>query len=125
MDIEKGRVVALIEHYRKAKEYPEKSWLKGFCADNSLNYNQWHTLLKSDKGVGIKIIDILVNIFPNVNLNWLLKGEGEMFTDGKMVVSEPASTYLKTPFEKEVIQRLEAVQNELKTLKETYRISEN
>lgn len=125
MDIEKDRVIALIQHYKREKGYPDKSWLSAFCSDHNLNYNQWYTLLKSDKGVGIKIIDLLVNIFPTLDLNWLLKGEGSMFTKGQTELSEPSASYIKTPFEKEVIQRLEVMQSELKTLKETYRISEN
>lgn len=116
MDIDKGKVITLIKHYSTEKGYSEKSWLTAFCEDKQLNYKQWHTLLKTDKGIGIKVIDLLVDVFPNLNLNWLLKDDGEMFITGEKANIEAVNTSSST-FENEVIKRLELIQVDIQYLK--------
>lgn len=81
MNIEGEKIKALIEVYGKSKGYPEKSYLPKFCEDFNLNYVQWFSYSNNKQKAGIKILYILMNIFPKLNLNWFFKNEGGMFSE--------------------------------------------
>jgi hypothetical protein len=57
-----------------------------FCKDFDLNYNQWNAYTRGAQVVGNKITLRLMEIFPNLNLNWLLKD-----TDSNMFIGEADS----------------------------------
>ncbi|UOX35283.1 hypothetical protein LXD69_07130 [Flavobacterium sediminilitoris] len=89
MNIEGEKIKQLISNYGAARNYPEKSYVVMFCEDNNLNYKQWSAYISGTQNLGIKIIDILMDIFPDLDLNWLLKNNSNY-------VSEPTSNYKKT-----------------------------
>lgn len=95
MNIESDRIKALIEYYGKNKNYPEKSYTTRFCEAFDLNYIQWSSYSNGKQKAGIKIIYQLMNIFPDLNLNWLLKDDSRMFLSQNMV-NEPEECYKKT-----------------------------
>jgi transcriptional regulator with XRE-family HTH domain len=53
------------------------------------------TYLNSDKELSLSIIRGVAKVFPEINLNWLLKGQGEMIqkTKSTWIMEEPISTY--------------------------------
>lgn len=118
MTIEGEKIMALIEVYGKQKEYPEKSYIPKFCKDFELNYVQWFSYTKDQQNPGIKIIYILMNIFPNLNLNWLLKSEGSMFLSPEscIEVAEPATNYVKQVSNLDLMNKLEEIHRDLKTV---------
>lgn len=90
MDVKGQKIQDLISYYGKTNGIPEKSYLVKFTEDFKLNYKQWSAYTRGDQNLGIKIIDVLMDIFPKLNLNWLLKDEGDMFLNdnSEVVYSE-------------------------------------
>jgi hypothetical protein len=116
MNIDGSKIKALIDIYGKGKQYDEKSYTPRFCEDFGLNYIQWSSYTRGSQKLGIKIIYILMNIFPNLNLNWLFKDAQNMFTnDENPVINEE-----KAPFSKkevtnfDLMSKLEEIQEEIK-----------
>lgn len=118
MTIEGDKIRALIEEYGRQKAYPEKSYIPKFCEDFDLNYIQWFSYTKEKQKPGIKILYFLMNIFPNLNLNWLLKDEGSMFSsnDNYLKVAEPGDKYVKEVSNLDLMNKLEEIHKDLKTV---------
>lgn len=116
MTIDGDKIKALIDEYGKRKGYPEKSYIPKFCEDFDLNYIQWFSYTKGKTNPGIKIIYFLVNIFPELNLNWLLKEDLNMFTVPNAVFAfeEPAEKYGKEVTTNDLMKKLEEIQSDLK-----------
>lgn len=124
MVIDGGKILRIIEHYGEIKGYPKKSHLKGFTDDFGVNYAQWSNYTRGDQNLGIKIIDFLVEKFPNLNMNWLLKDEGDMFVNNSALpqLTEPGATYeVKDP----VLHKLELMHQDIKKLQEMHKVSHN
>jgi hypothetical protein len=100
MYIDGAKIKSLISSYGKDKDYPEKSYTAMFCKDFDLNYNQWNAYTRGAQVVGNKITLRLMEIFPNLNLNWLLKdtdsnmfiGEADSYSS---IIKEPETKYQK------------------------------
>lgn len=124
MDVDGGKILALIAHYGKEKGYEEKSYLRAFTKDLELNYVQWSAYTRGSQNLGIKIIDTLINVFPNINLNWLLKDEGEMFLGQKLLLSgePPAPGYHK---DNAIMDKLEAMHKDILQMQKNYNLSQN
>ena len=116
MYVDGEKFVSLVSTYCKDKEYPEKSYLPMFCKDFDLSYNQWHAYTKGTQVVGTKIIQRLMEIFPNLNLNWLLKDEPNMFLGAKeeMILAEPKPKYGKIVSNLELMHKLEEMHDDIK-----------
>lgn len=94
MIAESEKIKRLVEYYGKLKGYPEKSYLMKFTEDFELNYNQWNAYTRGKQVIGLKIIQTLMDIFPNLNMNWYLKEDYNMFiTEESVKVSEPDTKY--------------------------------
>jgi hypothetical protein len=94
MNVDSEKIKMLIEHYGKLKGYPQKSYLMKFAEDFELNYNQWNAYTRGQQVIGLKIIHILMEVFPDLNLNWLLKDDYNMFvTEEISKVSESDPKY--------------------------------
>jgi hypothetical protein len=95
MYLEGSKIKQLISHYGESKGYPEKSHVAKFCEDFNLNYTQWNAYTRDAQNIGIKIIDKLMEIFPNLNLNWLFKDAYNMWIEDEKlaVVSEDDPKY--------------------------------
>ena len=116
MTIDGDKIKALIDVYGKSKGYPEKSYIPKFCEDFDLNYIQWFSYVKGRTNPGLKIIYNLVNIFPALNLNWLLKEDSNMFTDPNavFVLEEPSEEYGKEVSNNDIMKKLDELHQELK-----------
>lgn len=78
MNIDGEKIKQLIEIYGETKGYAKKSHLSLFCDDHDLNYKQWTAYCRNTQKLGLKIIYDLITIFPDLNLNWLFKDQGEI-----------------------------------------------
>jgi len=86
MQISPDKIDKLIELYGIIHNYPRKSWVVFFCRDNNLNYNQWNAHIRGKQVIGLKIVYDLISIFPDLNLNWLFKDEGNILS--KPIITE-------------------------------------
>lgn len=116
MNVDGSKFKKLIEWYGNEKKYEQKSHLRKFCEDFDLNYIQFHAYTKESQNVGIKIIYRLMDIFPNLNMNWLLKDDPNMFTheSGLLILSEPKEKYNKKVTNEDLMTKLEEIEKELK-----------
>lgn len=113
MYVDGNKIKVLVEAYGKEKGYPEKSYMAKFCEDYDLNYNQWNAYSRGAQVIGTKIVQRLMEIFPDVDLNWLLReNTDEILTD---MVKEPAEVYLKSS-EKQIMDKLELIHQDIKKL---------
>lgn len=110
MNVKGTKIKSLVDYYANMKDYPSKSSLAKFCEDYDLNYNQWNAYIRETQAVGIKIIHQLMDVFPKLNLNWLLKDEGEMFVDETiMVLNEPKESIKKEISSEDIYKKLEKI----------------
>ena len=119
MDVKGSKIRALVEYYGQQKGYEEKSYLVKFTDDFSLNYKQWSNYLRGNQNVGIKIVDFLIEVFPELNMNWLLKDSGEMFHNSNLLpqLQEPTTEYKKEIDNKAIWMKLEEIHKDIKNLK--------
>ncbi|WP_417365974.1 hypothetical protein [Flavobacterium beibuense] len=119
MDVNGSKIKALIEHYGQQKNYEEKSYLVKFAADHGLNYKQWNNYIRGNQAAGIKIVSFLIEVFPDLNLNWLLKDQGNMFAEVNSLPmsQEPSARYGKKIDNSDIYRKLEEIQNDIKKIK--------
>jgi transcriptional regulator with XRE-family HTH domain len=90
-----------------------------FCKKNSLMYSTFNQIVLGNRNLGVNILYQILEIIPNLNINWLLLGIGEMRivqksnSEGELLIEEPLATYRKQDefeklllsyFEKESVQ---------------------
>lgn len=64
--------------------------------------------LKSGGSIGVDKLENILRIYPDINLDWLLKGEGQMICNStNTVASEPTSEYTTFKNECELCQEKE------------------
>jgi len=116
MNVDGDKIKRLIEVYGAEKGYESKAYLRRFCEDNGLNYIQFHAYTRGTQNLGIKIVYLLMDIFPTINLNWLLKNEENMFTteDKQLHLSEPTVKYGKIVSNLQLMHKLEEIHFEIK-----------
>ena len=112
MTIEGDKIKQLISHYGADKGYTEKSYLVRFCDDNNLNYKQWSAYCSGTQNLGLKIIEVLMDIFPDLNLNWLLKEDVLMFKN-KNIFNEPGEVYSKEISNQVLYNKLESIEKKI------------
>tara|TARA_R110000850_G_scaffold274786_2_gene412777 strand:+ start:7919 stop:8281 length:363 start_codon:yes stop_codon:yes gene_type:complete len=82
------RIEQLIKHYDLS--------LSGFDQRLGLGKNYIGKMIRANGNVGSDILPKIVCEFPDVNLNWLITGEGEMLTTEALnFVNEPGKDYYK------------------------------
>lgn len=123
MTIDNEKLKLLINHYGSTREYPVKSYVPMFCEDNNLNYIQWNTYLRGAQKIGIKIVYDLLNIFPDLNLNWLFKDEENMFLVNEYEIpvhNLDTVNEIDTKYSPEIVdelyKRLEAMSHKMKEI---------
>jgi len=110
MYVDGSKIKVLVEAYGNKMGYPEKSHLAKFCEDFDLNYNQWSAYSRGAQVIGTKIVQRLMEIFPEVDLNWLLReNSDEILPD---MVKEPAEVYQKSS-EKQIMDKLELIHQDI------------
>lgn len=118
MSITKEKIKELIEVYGFRKDYPEKSHLKRWCEDFEFNYTQWNAYTRGSQKIGVKIVEQLIDIFPELNLNWLLKDEPNMFIEeiagNKVILKESIVIYNKEITNLDLMNKLEQIEKEVK-----------
>ncbi len=116
MNVDGEKIRTLIEVYGKDRGYPPKSYLSMFCEDNDVNYSQWNAHIGGRQVAGTKIIDKLMHVFPNLNMNWFLKDDENIFISEKkeMVLSEPKPNYEKNVTNLDLMHKLEEIHLDIK-----------
>lgn len=82
------RIAQIISHYRLS--------LNGFDAKMGLGNNYIGSMIRREGNVGSDVIQKIVSVYPEINLHWLVSGDGEMFetADKKQyLVGEAAAEY--------------------------------
>lgn len=115
MYVDGAKIRKLIAVWGNNKGYPEKSYVTMFCNENNLSYNQWNAYLRGSQNLGTKIIQQLISIFPDLNLNWLLKEDLNMFTKQNVNnhIEEPEPKY-KNVTNDDIMAKLEEVHADLR-----------
>ena len=116
MNVQGEKIRTLIEVWGKEKGYPPKSYLSMFCEENDVNYSQWNAHIGGRQVAGTKIIDKLMHVFPDLNMNWFLKDESNMFISEKRetILNEPPAKYAKPVTTKDLMNKLEELHLDLK-----------
>jgi hypothetical protein len=116
MNIDGWKIKKLIEAYGIEKGYEVKSYLPKFCEDNNLNYIQWNAYTRGAQTLGIKIVYLLIDIFPDLNLNWLMKDDVNVFigNENVPVIKEPAPKPAKKIEQQDIYDKLDDILIELK-----------
>ena len=79
--------------------------MKKFCEKNGLSYQSINPICNNKREIGINIIHDLMKIFPTLNINWLIYGDGEInyTTNGTSdkfdLLNEPEEKYNSDPVE--------------------------
>lgn len=83
---------------KRLTEYVEKQGFKKkeWCETNGLDYNSMVRIMADKMPMGIIVVDRIHNIFPKMNIHWLLYGEGpkEIVLDNNWVLNEPKPDYI-------------------------------
>lgn len=95
-----------------------------FYKKYDLKDSSWNPITTNKRTLGILLLDRLVEIFPNLNVNWLLYGKGSVnlinnaFDESLMIVQEPENSGYDDPVEKVFLHYLDRpnVINNLKKL---------
>lgn len=120
MNVEGEKIKMLIEFYGSEKQYEKKTQLRKFCEDFDLNYIQFHAYTKGTQNLGFKILHTLMEIFPDLNLNWLLKNEQNMFVGKEnpvfQTLNEPKEKYSKKIGQDDIYNKLEDILIEIKKI---------
>lgn len=115
MHVDGWKIKKLIEDYGRTKGYAEKSYVAKFSEDFKLNYNQWNAYTRGAQNIGTKVIQFLMDVFPDLDLNWLLKKEAEQYPESQqMEILEEPRTNTITP---EIIyKKLQEMHKEIRKL---------
>lgn len=75
-----------------------------FIQHSGLSYNKFEKLvgasrggisaaLRADRNIGVNIVENILKEFPDLNSEWLLRGNGEMLYKSDKLLSEPLQSY--------------------------------
>ena len=117
MKVEGRKIMRLIAAYGASKGYAEKSYLKRFTEDFSLNYNQWNAYTRDAQVIGLKVFEKIEEIFPDINWNWLFRDENEPMFYKELtpyMVNEPEEVSEKD----DLISKLNAIHADVRKILE-------
>lgn len=83
----------------------QKVSMSKFCEIHGLSYQSINPICNNRREIGINIIHDLMEIFPNLNINWLIYGTGEInytkYDDNskELIINEPGENYAIDPME--------------------------
>lgn len=100
MKIEPSKIKELIDKYGEINQIPERKRLKRFTEDHELNYKQWAAFVNGGQDAGYKVVDIFMDIFPDIDLNWFIKDEeGYKYEIEEKInlVNEPSTEKIEKP----------------------------
>lgn len=90
-----------------------------FCKKNGLEYNSFAPVTTDKRTLGIHQLNKIAEVFPNLNINWLLYGKGNInindVDNTLMILEEPSENYGTDPMEIVFLEYLgkESVKNKL------------
>jgi transcriptional regulator with XRE-family HTH domain len=69
--------------------------IRKFCGDNGILYTSLHPILKNSRPLGINILKKIMESCPNLNVNWVLTGKGDVEINPREVdaLKEPSPVY--------------------------------
>lgn len=103
-----------------------KERLKKFIESNNMTVKQFEESISASNGyvnsisksIGIEKLEKIIEIYPNLNIEWLLAGKGTHLKNADNFISEPSANYEKTDNKcKYLIELLEYQKDEIKNLK--------
>lgn len=80
-----------LRYYIESKEVN----LRQFCIENDILYTSLHPILTNSRSLGMNILKKIMQVYPNLNINWVLTGMGdiEITEDKKNILRDPSSVY--------------------------------
>lgn len=95
-----------------------------FCKKYNFSYNSMNSIINNHRDIGINIISDLMEVFPNLNINWLIYGTGSVnytISDNitqEHILDEPGEKYAEDSFENLILQYMDRpkVKKKLKKL---------
>lgn len=71
--------------------------IRSFCMESDILYTSFHPILQDARPLGMNILRKIIEYYPNLNLNWLLTGKGnvEIDSEAEGAVKEPQPIYGK------------------------------
>nr|WP_294931400.1 hypothetical protein [uncultured Flavobacterium sp.] len=80
-----------LRYYIESKEVN----LRQFCIENDILYTSLHPILMNSRSLGMNILKKIMQVYPNLNINWVLTGMGEIeiTEDKNHVLQDPRSVY--------------------------------
>jgi hypothetical protein len=125
MVVNPDKIKAVIDYYGKIKGHAEKSYLPKFTEEHKLNYKQWAAFCNGSQTAGYKVVDVFMDIFPNLDLNYLIKDsipvKADMFNLQKsnvFVVNEPEELIKREVSNLQIFTKLEEIHFEIKSAAE-------
>lgn len=122
MVVNPDKIKAVIKHWGNIKGIPEKSHLTRFAEEYDLNYKQWAAFCNGGQTAGYKVVDVFMDIFPSMDMNYLIKEEipanADMFdlsTSKFLILQEPNENY-KSISNNQLYLKLEEIHFEIKSV---------
>ncbi|MCI9846203.1 hypothetical protein [Flavobacterium pectinovorum] len=80
-----------LRYYIESKEVN----LRQFCIENDILYTSLHPILMNSRALGMNILKKIMQVYPNLNINWVLTGMGdiEITEDKNYILRDPNSVY--------------------------------
>lgn len=110
-----------------------KDRIKQYCKAENLTISAFETSIGVSNGyvnaisrsIGIDRLNTIIEIYSNLNIEWLLSGKGRMYKDVNPAIAEPAPPYKKDEHEvadnASLISIIQAQAEEIGRLKECVR----
>ena len=90
----------LIMVSERVGQYLEKKGISYYAFENSLGASRGSIskAVKEGKSIGSNVLETIMNTYPDINPNWLLTGQGEMFVENEdFLINRAVETFpLKT-----------------------------
>jgi hypothetical protein len=79
-----------LRYYIESKEVN----LRQFCIENDILYTSLHPILTNSRSLGMNILKKILQVYPTLNVNWILTGVGPVETgEVNNLIQEPAASY--------------------------------
>lgn len=57
--------------------------VRSFCLSSDIIYTSFHPILQDARALGMNILKKIMEAYPNINVNWVLTGKGNVEIDGE------------------------------------------
>lgn len=84
---------------KRIRYYIEKQGVsvRSFCVSNNVGYSGFHQVLQDSRNLGMIVLKQIIDAYPNLNINWLLTGKGNVEIDPELAgaMKDPQPVYGK------------------------------